>query len=88
VDDLVGRTLAAAESTRARSVLISGGVAANSWLRKRFEEEAPRRGVEVFFPSRLLSTDNAAMIAGAAYAKLRLGELSDAQLNADASLQL
>jgi N6-L-threonylcarbamoyladenine synthase len=88
VDDLVGRTLAAAESTRARSVLASGGVAANSWLRKRFEEEAPRRGVEVFFPSRLLSTDNAAMIAAAAYAKLRLGELSDAQLNADASLQL
>jgi N6-L-threonylcarbamoyladenine synthase len=88
VDDLVGRTLAAAESIGARSVLVSGGVAANSWLRKRFEEEAPRHALEVFFPSRLLSTDNAAMIAAAAYPKLKLGELSDAQLNADASLQL
>jgi N6-L-threonylcarbamoyladenine synthase len=88
VEDLVGRTLAAAEDTAARSVLVSGGVAANSWLRHRFEEESPRRGLQVFFPSRALSTDNAAMIAAAAYPKLQAGECANALLNAEANLRL
>src|SRR5574337_46304 len=67
VDDLVCRTLAAADQSSARSVLVSGGVAANRLLRRVFEEECRARGFEVFFPSRQLSTDNAAMIAAAAY---------------------
>jgi N6-L-threonylcarbamoyladenine synthase len=88
VENLVGRTLAAAKEIAARSVLISGGVAANSWLRKRFEEEAASRSLEVFLPSRILSTDNAAMIAAAAYPKLRAGDLADGQLNAEPGLRL
>jgi len=87
-EDLVSRTLAAAEQTGARSVLVSGGVAANRQLRRSFEEEASSRGLGVFFPSRQLSTDNAAMIAAAAFPKLLAGELADAQLNAEASLPL
>ncbi len=88
VDDLVGRTLAAAEQFAARAVLVSGGVAANRQLRAAFETEARLRGLEVFFPSRALSTDNAAMIAAAAYPKFLAGECADAQLNAEANLPL
>lgn len=82
VEDLVKRTLAAAEQFAAQSILVSGGVAANRELRERFEEEGKARGFEVFFPSRPLSTDNAAMIAAAAYAKFCEGDHADATLNA------
>lgn len=88
VDQLVGRTLAAAQESHAKSVLVSGGVAANSELRRAFEYEGRMSGWEVFFPSRQLSTDNAAMIAAAAYSKLLAGERADAQLNAEANLPL
>ncbi len=88
VDDLVRRTLAAAENGDARTILVSGGVAANRHLRQVFEEEGRQRGFEVYFPSRQLSTDNAAMIAAAAYPKLIAGECADAQLNAEANLPL
>ncbi len=88
VDDLVSRTLDAAERFNLRAVLVSGGVAANRQLRRAFEEEARMRGLDVFFPSRQLSTDNAAMIAAAAYPKFLAGERADAQLNAEASLPL
>jgi N6-L-threonylcarbamoyladenine synthase len=88
VDNLVGRTLAAAAQFRVRSVLISGGVAANRQLRRSFEEEAGARGLEVYFPSRQLSTDNAAMIAAAAYPKFLAGERADSTLNAEANLPL
>jgi N6-L-threonylcarbamoyladenine synthase len=88
VEDLVTRTLAAAEQDATLSVLVSGGVAANRELRRRFEEESLLRGREVYFPSRPLSTDNAAMIAAAAYPKFIAGERADAQLNAEANLPL
>ena len=73
VTELVNRTLAGAELCGVRTILVSGGVAANRELRARFETEAQSRGLEVFFPSRELSTDNAAMIAAAAFARLTAG---------------
>jgi len=88
VRDLVDRTTLAAEELAVESVLVSGGVAANSQLRATFEERAMEKGVDVFFPSRALSTDNAAMIAAAAYEKFRAGEFGDALLNADPGLVL
>ncbi len=88
INDLVAHTLSAAEQFVARSVLVSGGVAANRELRQRFEEESQKRGLEVYFPSRQLSTDNAAMIAAAAYPKFVAGERADASLNAEANLPL
>lgn len=88
VRDLVERTMAAAEELDVESLLVSGGVAANSQLRTTFEERAKSRGVEVFFPSRALSTDNAAMIAAAAYSCFRAGIFADTSLNADPSLSL
>jgi N6-L-threonylcarbamoyladenine synthase len=88
VRDLVERTLSAAEQLSAESILVSGGVAANSQLRAAFEERAKAVGVDVFFPSHALSTDNAAMIAAAAYSRFRAGILADVTLNADPSLAL
>jgi len=88
VTELVKRTLHAAAETSARSILVSGGVAANSELRREFEEEGGREGFEVFFPSRELSTDNAAMIAAAAYPKVMAGQLAGWDLNAEAVLPL
>ena len=88
VRDLVDRTMSAAEQLGAESVLVSGGVAANAQLRATFEERGRSAGIEVFFPSRALSTDNAAMIAAAAYPRLRAGEVADVTLNADPALKL
>jgi len=88
VDDLVERTLRAAEEHAARSVLISGGVAANSALRKVCDERAYDAGLDSFFPSRALSTDNAAMIAAAAYPLWATGVRAGTDLNAEAVLPL
>jgi len=88
VQDLVARTFSASEQHAVRTILVSGGVAANHELRTTFEEEAKRRGVEVFFPSRALSTDNAAMIAAAGYPRFLAGQHEDATLNAEANFPL
>ena len=88
VRDLVERAFAAAEEQNATSILVSGGVAANSQLRAEFEQRAQAAAIDVFFPSRALSTDNAAMIAAAAYPRLRSGIVADVRLNADPSLAL
>jgi len=88
VRDLVDRTMKTAEDCGVGTILVSGGVAANSQLRKVFQERAGERGLKVFFPSRALSTDNAAMIAAAAYAQFENGEFADVRLNAKASMPL
>jgi N6-L-threonylcarbamoyladenine synthase len=88
VGDLLKKTFAAAQSLGVRSILISGGVAANSGLRRRFAAEAAARNLAIAFPSRLLSTDNAAMIAAAAYPKLIHRELASPLLTANPSLAL
>jgi N6-L-threonylcarbamoyladenine synthase len=88
VRTLVEQTMAAAETISAESILVSGGVAANSELRATFEKRAVLSGLEVFFPSRALSTDNAAMIAAAGYSRFRAGLLADTSLNPDPALIL
>jgi N6-L-threonylcarbamoyladenine synthase len=88
VDDLVTRTIAAAQQNNVRSILVSGGVAANRELRATFETEAKRHNLGVFFPSRALSTDNAAMIAAAGYSRFVAGQHEDATLNAEPNLPL
>jgi N6-L-threonylcarbamoyladenine synthase len=88
VDDLVTRTLAAAANQGVRSIFVSGGVAANRELRAVFEAQAKRDGLEVFFPSRALSTDNAAMIAAAGYPRFLEGQHEDCTLDPVANLPL
>jgi N6-L-threonylcarbamoyladenine synthase len=88
VRDLRERTFSAAEQNSAATILVSGGVAANAQLRTAFEERGKSTGIQTYFPSRALSTDNAAMIAAAAYPRFRAGILADTSLNATASLPL
>jgi N6-L-threonylcarbamoyladenine synthase len=88
VSNLVSQTFSALGEYPARSIFVSGGVAANSELRRAFETESARRMIGVFFPSRALSTDNAAMIAAAGYAHLMAGDRADSTLNAEANLPL
>jgi N6-L-threonylcarbamoyladenine synthase len=88
VDDLVGKTLKAAEQLNAATLFVTGGVAANSELRARFEQRAAQQGLPVYFPSRPLSTDNAAMIAAAAYPKFLAKDFADPEFSAEADLVL
>ena len=88
VGDLMKKTFAAAESLGARRILITGGVAANRELRARFTAEGAARGVRIAFPTPALSTDNAAMIAAAAWPRFQAGEFASAALSADPSLAL
>lgn len=85
---LVDRTLTAATDLSAASILVSGGVAANSELRSTFESRAAAAGIEVFFPSRALSTDNAAMIAAAAYPRFRAALFAATTLEPNPALAL
>ena len=88
VRTLIDRTMAAAELISAESILVSGGVAANSELRSEFEKRSTAAGLEVFFPSRALSTDNAAMIAAAAYPRFRAAQFASTSLEPHPSLAL
>ncbi len=67
VDVLAGKAMRAVERHGAASLIVGGGVAANSRLRARFEREAAARGVELHLAPRDLCTDNAAMTAGLGY---------------------
>jgi N6-L-threonylcarbamoyladenine synthase len=88
VGNLMRQTFAAAEAFGARGIVVSGGVAANSELRRRFQAEADRRGLRVAFPTPAMSTDNAAMIAAAAWGKFVAGEFAGEGLAAAPQLKL
>src|SRR5208282_2759833 len=88
VGDLLNKTFRAAAALGIRSLLISGGVAANRELRARFSAEAAVRNLPLAFPSLALSTDNAAMIAAAAWPKFLAHAFAAPNLNADPSLSL
>lgn len=88
VDDLRRKTFRAAEQYGGASLLVSGGVAANRELRVRFTAEAAERGLPIAFPSLTLSTDNAAMIAAAAWPKLLTEEFAGDALTAEPALAL
>jgi len=85
IQELMRRAAAAAESIDARSIIVSGGVACNSGLRKA---AAQQRDFAFYFPTAALSTDNAAMIAAAAFPKLARGEFAGLDLRAQANLAL
>jgi len=84
IDELLRHTSAAAEQIDAQSVIVAGGVACNAGLRK----QALQTGLTYYFPTPQLSTDNAAMIAAAAYPKFLRKEFAGFDLKAQASLML
>jgi N6-L-threonylcarbamoyladenine synthase len=88
VNDLTAKTLAAARACDVATLFVTGGVAANNELRQRFEQDASQEGLRVYFPSRPLSTDNAAMIAAAAYPKFLAGEFAAMDFSAEAGMVL
>jgi N6-L-threonylcarbamoyladenine synthase len=88
VRSLVGTTEKLARETGPRTLIVAGGVACNGALRAACAAAAARLGIPAYFPSRHLSTDNAAMIAAAGTVKLQAGERAGFDLNADVSLRL
>jgi N6-L-threonylcarbamoyladenine synthase len=88
VEDLVAKTLTAARRYDAATLLVTGGVAANGELRSTFERDGAEAGLAVYFPSRALSTDNAAMIAAAAYPKFLANDFAAMAFSAEANLTL
>ncbi len=82
VDVLVKKTLMAAEAMGVKTILLAGGVARNTALRLRMEQEAANKGLSLFRPSPELCTDNAVMVAGIGFVKLREGERSSLSLEA------
>jgi N6-L-threonylcarbamoyladenine synthase len=86
VTELLRRATRAAEAIDAQSMIVTGGVACNTELRRA--ASALRVGYPIYFPSAKLSTDNAVMIAAAAFPKLARHDFADLTLGPRASLQL
>jgi N6-L-threonylcarbamoyladenine synthase len=87
VDILIRKLSRAAEETGARTVVICGGVARNRLLRSRAEAAFPPGGTRLFIPSPVLCTDNAAMVAGVGFLRLRAGLTDDFSADADSGLR-
>lgn len=86
IDELLSRLRKLTDEHPVKAVIVTGGVACNSGLRAAAARAA--LSVPVYFPTPSLSTDNAAMIAAAAFPKLVRGEVADMSLRAKASLAL
>ena len=85
VDSLVTKAVKAAADRGARQIVLAGGVAANTLLRKDLVERSP---VPVLVPPPALCTDNGAMIAAAAYRRLEDGERSNLDLDIEPGLKI
>ncbi len=85
IQELMRRAATAAESIHAQAIIISGGVACNAGLRGVATQQ---RNFKFYFPTAALSTDNAAMIAAAAFPKFERGEFAGLDLRAQANLSL
>ena len=88
VETLVERAMLAVEETGVKKIALAGGVASNTALRKLFKEECEKRGLDFYFPSPELCTDNAVMIGSAAYFEYKNGTRHGWDLNAIPNLKL
>ncbi|MDP2173069.1 MAG: tRNA (adenosine(37)-N6)-threonylcarbamoyltransferase complex transferase subunit TsaD [Candidatus Cloacimonadaceae bacterium] len=82
VDPLINKSLAYARAHHLSSILLAGGVAANSALRSQSAEKAAKYGIRIYAPSLKLCMDNAAMVAAAAIPKFLNGDFSPLSVNA------
>jgi len=88
VDVLVEKAIRGAQMTGVKQIAVSGGVSANSELRRRMQEAAAKRGLRVFIPKFEYCTDNGAMVAMVGYTKLQSGQTSSLELTAEPNLSL
>lgn len=89
VEVLVQKTLWAAERKKVKTIFISGGVAANSYLKEKLKKESLKNNFNFFAPPKILCTDNAAMIAAAGYFKYKIkGPDSLKKIKIDPNLRL
>ncbi len=88
IEVLVNKTIKAAKMKDSNIIAIAGGVAANEGLRRLMQEKCKSEGIVLRYPSKILCTDNAAMIGCAAYYNYIKGEKSDITLNAVPNLKL
>ena len=88
VDVLATKTIRAARSAGARSIVLGGGVAANSALRARLAGDADELGIPLIVPRPALCTDNGAMIGAAGARRFEAGQRSGLDLDARPSLPL
>ncbi len=86
-EELIANTLEAAHTLKINKIALAGGVSANSYIRKKFED-LRKQGFEIYYPDLNLCTDNAAMIASAGYYDFINGKKSDLTLNAVPNLKL
>ncbi len=88
VKSLVGTMEKVAAELLPKTIIVAGGVACNGALRAEAEALGGKLGVPVYFPSKHLSTDNAAMIAAAGYFRLVRGEVAGDSMTADVTMRL
>lgn len=88
LDVLVDKSFRLAKERNMNKIVLAGGVAANQGLRSMMEERGRKEGIEIYYPSRTLCTDNAAMIGSAAYFNYKNGKASDLHLNVMPNLDL
>jgi N6-L-threonylcarbamoyladenine synthase len=88
VDALVSTMERLAFEFGPKTLIVAGGVACNLALQDATGQMAAKLGLPVYFPSKHLSTDNAAMIAAAGYYHLQAGDLADDRMTADVTLRL
>ena len=89
VDSLVDTVITAAKRTAYDKIVMAGGVACNSYLRQKMQLEGKKNGYAVYYPSPVLCTDNAVMIASRAYFAARAGkDLAPLSLNGNGSLRV
>ena len=87
-ESLVPRAIMAADELEYRKLVIAGGVAANSVIRKNFTEAAEEKGLELYIPPLRLCGDNAAMIGSQAFYEYLAGHTAGSDLNAYASMDI
>ncbi len=82
VDVLVDKTIYAATKFSAKVIILGGGVAANTRLRQKLGDAAKSRKIPLYYPSKILCMDNAAMVAGLAYHKYQEKDFSGLEVEA------
>ena len=88
LDVLVDKSFRLAKEKASKKIVIAGGVAANKGLRDSLEARGKEEGIDILYPSKVLCTDNAAMIGSAAYFNYKAGKESDLDFTVEPNLDL